>query len=114
MLIPDKSGKMRRHDGTNVYKVRGKHEYLMVLEASHEPGTRRMKSQAFQGSGGYEYSAYAAYTDVQEKGHVPPMGGCNVSASYLREKCRQVSWAKIPPAWQKQFLYWMSQDDVSA
>lgn len=114
MFIPDENGKKRRHDGTNVYKVRGQQEYLMVLEASHVPGTRRMKSEAFQGAGGMEYSSYAAYTDGGTNDHVPAMGGCNVSAKYLREKCRQVSWEKIPPAWQKVFRHWISLDDVCA
>lgn len=110
MLIPDASGQKRRHDGLNAYKVKGRQEYLLVRR--YEPGPTRHDPRVICGHVAHKvwmYPAFAALTSSGTNDRVPPMCHTDVASVWLSRKCRPVSWAEIPPAWQAEFSAWVHE-----
>lgn len=84
-----------------VYKVKGRQEYLYVTTIPY-PGQNRE-------------SFYDAYTNVGDDDEFPSCGS-SVSAGYLRDKCTPVSQRKMPAKYQKHlfdWLFWASAIDHS-
>lgn len=77
----------KRYAGYQTYKEKGKEDYLMV------------NLNDVNSSGNIEGLAAA----ISEK--VSSLCVSGVSADYLADKCRPVSWSKVPSEWQKAFAY---------
>ncbi len=82
----------KRYTGYQTYKEKGKEDYLLV------------DLNNINSSGNIEGLSAA----LSEK--VSSLCVSGVSSDYLSEKCRAVSWAKVPTEWQQAFAQRMDID----
>lgn len=75
----------KRYIGYQTYKEKGKQDYLMV------------DLNNINSSGNIEGLSAA----ISEK--VSSLCVSGISSDYLAEKCRPVSWVKVPKEWQQAF-----------
>lgn len=102
MIVTHSDGTRRRHDGENIYKEKGKQSWILVVTGEYRDGCFR--SAGWMSQGKAYFTALVPFTDGGTRDLVPDLIGGDVSARYLYEKCRPVSWRNVPPEWQKAFL----------
>ncbi len=82
----------KRYSGYQAYKEKGKEDYLLV------------DLKNINSSGNIEGLSAAISEQVSS------LCVSGVSSEYLAEKCRPVSWAKVPKEWQEAFAYRLDID----
>ena len=90
--------KNKRIAGLNMYKIKGVKSYMLVDEAT--PGYMTALAPIVEVDSNDAKHINKIIHRLRVNGGCGFMADSQVSWRYLRENCYQVSWAKVPKAWQ--------------
>ena len=90
--------KNKRIAGLNMYKIKGVKSYMLVDEAN--PGYMTALAPIVEVDSNDAEHINKIIHRLRVNGGCGFMANLEVSWRYLTEDCYQVSWAKVPKAWQ--------------
>ena len=90
--------KNKRIAGLNMYKIKGSRDYMLVDEAN--PGYMTALAPIVEVDSNDAEHINKIIRRLRVNGGCGFMADSQVSWRYLTEDCYQVSWAKVPKAWQ--------------